>query len=98
MKYKPIKDFSAIDKKSQVYMDKYLRRHYPVKRIKNKETKRFQRGIIINNSDNLNKNNYYLSSHMESKELFSVLYVILNGVFGFKSNEITHVIYTYIYL
>ena len=98
MKYKSIKDFSSIDKKSQIYMDIYLRRHYPVKRIKNKETKRFQRGIIINDSNNQNKNNYYLSSHIESKELFSVLYTILSGVFGFKNNEITHAIYTYIYL
>ena len=98
MKYKTIKNFTNVDKESQMFMEKYLRRHYPVKRIKNKKTNRFQRGIVINDSNNINKDNYYLSSHVESKELFTVLYTILNGVFGFKSDEITHVIYTYIYL
>lgn len=98
MKYKRIKDFTGVDVKSQTYMTAYLRRHYPVKRIKNRETRRFQRGIVINNSLNNRRMNFYLSSHNESKELFSALYLILSGVFGFKSTEITHVIYTYIYL
>jgi len=99
MKYKPIKEDKKYDEISLAMMDGFLRRHFPVKRIKPKRSKRFRRGIIVDPGFiNTNKTEYFLTPYSETKELFTMLYKVLYSVFGFTSDEITQVIYQYLYL
>ena len=98
MKYKEIDIDEGLDITSLVRMEKFLHRNYPVSRIKNKDTNRFQRGIIINDAFNNRGRKYYLTPYNATKDLFTALYVILDNVYGFDPKEMTHTIYKYLYL
>ena len=99
MKYKPIKETKKYDEVSLEMMDKFLRRHFPVKRIKPKDGKRFRRGIKVDPGFvSTKKTEYFLTPYLETKQLFTLLYQVLESVFGFTPDEITQVIYRYLYL
>ena len=99
MKYMPVTDFENVDIKSVDLMTKFLRRNFPIKRIKTKKSKRFKRGIIIDKDFTFKSNiEYTLTPYSESKQLFTTLNTVLTDVFHFDSNEIALVIYQYLYL
>lgn len=97
MKYEPIEN-DVMDE-SQHMLERFLMRHFPISRIKNKKTKRFQRGIVLKGGfiDDGN-DKYYLTPYNNAKQLMTQLYNILYGVFGFKRDEILKAIYRYLFL
>lgn len=80
--------------KENIY--KYLHRHFPVKRLKDNRTNKFKRGIMI--WDSFGSHNLFFSPKTDATKLYAALYNDLDCVFGLNSEDITPIIFKYLYL
>ena len=78
-------------------LERFLIKHFPVKRIKDGE--HFKRGIIIPSYfTNLQQTHFFLTPGEKSHKLYSTLYQIMKLIFSLSDKEITNAIYRYLYL
>lgn len=85
-----------IDDRTKTTVCSYLQRHFPVKRLKDDTTNRFRRGIIL--SDAFNSEKYFFSPKVSANKLFSAIYDDLEKVFGLNSEDLTPILFEYLYL
>jgi hypothetical protein len=82
------------DIEERVY--KYLYRHFPIKRLKDDSTKRFRRGIVIYDSFTTKK--MFFNPKENAHKLYSAIYDDLVLVFGLNSEDLTPILFKYLYL
>lgn len=85
-----------IDDKIKNTVNKYLQRHFPVKRLKDESTNRFKRGIIIH--DSLSSSKYFFRPKHNAEKLYVALYDEIEAVFGLPSEDLTPILFKYLYL
>lgn len=85
-----------IDDKGKDIIQNYLQRHFPVKRLKDDTTNRFRRGILLATAFDAEK--YFFSPKSSAQKLYSTLYADLESVFGLSTEDITPILFKYLYL
>jgi hypothetical protein len=74
----------------------YLYRHFPIQRLKDDATKRFRRGIML--YDSLSTEKMFFQPKANAQKLYSALYDDLQLVFGLNTEDLTPILFKYLYL
>jgi len=71
------------DNKLEMLMVKFLKRNFPITKIKKYGSKRFRRGIyIVSGFTGKSDQKYHINDKKDIRKLYSELFKILENVFG----------------
>ena len=86
-----------LDERTTEMINKYLQRHFAVKRLKDDRTNRFKRGIVLCTSNGTDIK-YFFRPKLDAQMLYAALYNDLEAVFGLSTEDLTPILFKYLYL
>lgn len=73
----------------------YLKRNFPIKRLKNDEGKGFKRGIVV--ADAFGRRKLFFRPQSSLNALYQILHHDVEYVFGITPTETTMILHQYLY-
>lgn len=82
-----------MDDKFKNFIIKFLKRHFPITKIKKSDSTRFHRGIYIHNGfTGKEDRKFYMSDKKDLNDAYAELFKILENVFGIGAKEINPIL------
>jgi len=86
-----------VDEDFRLYMLAFLRRHFPVGKVKKEGSKRFKKGIHISSGfTGKTDRKFSLNDGQELRALYTELFQILTNVFGARPTDINPVLFQHL--